>query len=607
MKGYDNKFKESSPENTYFYLKDILDREGWLLEEEWQPITELSTYSLRVTLKGAKAIGSNGKGTNEAYARASAYAEFFERLQNMKLSPVTPLLLAKQDESDFFIYEDEVILTSDELLEEDNAFLRTIFEKCGVSGATLEVKRDLLSQLQINDYIVLNKPDSYTCVPFYSVKEGKIVHLPYMLYSSVYGSNGMCAGNTKEEALVQGFSEIYERNANNRIMQDKISIPEIPVEVIQQYPEIYAMYSAIADHPDYKVVMKDASMGMNIPIVCLIVINLNESTCGVKFGVHPDLRIAMERTFTEAVQGSNLERFSSKSRISFHNELVDETFNRVNSYRTSDAMYPYQLLSEKSIYRWNNTTMEGNSNEDFLKAIIDDVLSRGYDILIHDCSYLNFPSYHIIVPDLSDVESISKENLLRFPKRFSCQKLLMNPGLINDGNAKDLIENLGSARNNVLENSLYQYSGVYSTYPYLGNESYIDLPLFAALISYQISDFTTLSRILSGINNLFIQYSLPVTDQVKIILKYLEGMCILKSHPETMNYISKMFSQDLVSFIDENFQVRDQVIEKLYPELEFDGKYCQELSNYKDLIKRFKEIQQQNPVTTSCAWIQHLK
>lgn len=594
MESCDTKFKDLKPEETYIFLKSIIDSQGIVLEENWQPMSDIGTFALRINLKGAKGVGANGKGTTKEFARASAYAEFFERLQNMKLSPISQLLLAKKKDDGFYFFNNEVVLSNEELVQEDNSFIRTLFRKNGIVERNLQGKLKLLDELQINEFVFTGEINRHICIPFYSLKEKRIVHLPYMMYSNLYGSNGMCAGNSPAEALVQGFSEIYERNANSRVLRDKISLPDIPIDFIKRFPDIYAMYNKIEQNSKYRVLLKDASMGFDFPIACLIVINLEKSTCGVKFGAHPDWRIAIERSFTESVQGNNIEKFSLKSRISFLNENVDDVSNFVNSYRTSDAMYPYQLLGSESIFPLNNNSVLGENNLEFLTTISNNLLNKHYDILIHDCSYYGFPSYHIIIPDFSEIGDFSF--ISGFAKRYQCQKLVTEPQKISLENADILVSDLKSARNKVLENTLYYYGGVYSTYDYIGSEINVDLSVFSAIIALKTKNYTLIKSILGGINEFIITNQLAISDRLRSVLKYLEGVCVFQSHLKTMSFINKIFSEELVQFLQVNFSNHDDVLTKLYPNLIEQGKFCNELFNYIDLIRKFKAYQLSHPI-----------
>lgn len=71
-------YKQKTPEETVQFLQDILKNMKVEVTETWQERSSIGTYALRLDFRGTK-IGANGKGVSKAYAKASAYAEFFER------------------------------------------------------------------------------------------------------------------------------------------------------------------------------------------------------------------------------------------------------------------------------------------------------------------------------------------------------------------------------------------------------------------------------------------------------------------------------------------------------------------------------------------------
>ena len=80
-----NHYKECTPEETIKTIQKILNDNDIEVEETINIQNEtIDTHTIRLTLKGTN-IGQNGKGVNETYCRASAYAEFIERLQNQFL------------------------------------------------------------------------------------------------------------------------------------------------------------------------------------------------------------------------------------------------------------------------------------------------------------------------------------------------------------------------------------------------------------------------------------------------------------------------------------------------------------------------------------------
>ena len=67
----------------------------------------------------------------------------------------------------------------------------------------------------------------------------------------------MCAGNSPEEALCEGFFEIYERIVLYKLFADRPVFPSIPYEYIKQFPRILEMYEELASNPDYIIEVKD--------------------------------------------------------------------------------------------------------------------------------------------------------------------------------------------------------------------------------------------------------------------------------------------------------------------------------------------------------------
>jgi ribosomal protein S12 methylthiotransferase accessory factor len=77
-----------------------------------------------------------------------------------------------------------------------------------------------------------------------------------------YGSNGMCAGNTPEEAVVQGISEVLERHVNLEILKKQIVPPTIPAEYIAGHlPQLAAIIEEIEQKSGFKLTFKDCSLG----------------------------------------------------------------------------------------------------------------------------------------------------------------------------------------------------------------------------------------------------------------------------------------------------------------------------------------------------------
>ena len=89
------------------------------------------------------------------------------------------------------------------------------------------------------------KSGGYFCRPFYSLCDRKVYYLPREVYYPFYGSHGVCAGNSREEALVQGLSEVIERYVQKKIIYGRLSLLDIPLEYLKRFPQTYEMYQEL--------------------------------------------------------------------------------------------------------------------------------------------------------------------------------------------------------------------------------------------------------------------------------------------------------------------------------------------------------------------------
>lgn len=83
-----------------------------------------------------------------------------------------------------------------------------------------------------------NEDRGICALPFTRQSDEQTVYIPMNIVGNLYVSNGMSAGNTRNEARVQGLSEVFERHIKNRIIAESISLPEIPADVLARYPGV---------------------------------------------------------------------------------------------------------------------------------------------------------------------------------------------------------------------------------------------------------------------------------------------------------------------------------------------------------------------------------
>ena len=390
-----SKYKEKKPKDTVFEIQSILNGIGLFPVLRWNENSYEGARSCRLTIWPTE-LGVNGKGTDEEYASASAYAELMERLSNG--------IISCRDRADklawnagFREFPDEKNTDADEFAADPDPLCRQVLPKLGFTDE--QAQREFLRSFA-DAYA--DSDGTIPLVPFADPSENKIRWLSPLITQLVVGSNGMAAGNTLEEAMVQGLSEVFERAASERIISGGAVPPEIPDDEVKEY-SFYPLIRQIRDEGRYSVKLLDCSMGRGWPVAGLLITDTDEGTFGLKLGAHPSLAVAIERTLTEALQGKSLRSFVGAGRLGDQKE-ADGYHNATNIAKTGYGIYPYTLFTEEP--GWDHqpwTHWEGLDNRSFLKLMLRILKEEGLSPLIRDCSFLGFPSCAIVVPGFSEI------------------------------------------------------------------------------------------------------------------------------------------------------------------------------------------------------------
>lgn len=426
------KYKDELPLNTINRIRNILNDIGILtIEKDWAHSAD-GFFSVTVSIANTT-FSTNGKGTTYEYALASAYGELMERLQNQAPFRLnTDVSQEAIEYPGFFYAPDEKQMSIDELLNSEDEWIKEKFASLDPSTD----KRELLSRWQ---HISYEKPPcDFISIPFCNLSCGKLSYIPMKMVSKMYMSNGMCAGNTLEEALVQGISEAFERSANKRIISERLTPPSIPREYLKEnFPGIDDMMTQIELSGNFKVILKDCSLGKGFPVVGVIYINKDDQTYFVKFGAHPAFEIAAERTLTELLQGQDIKHMRGVWEFSYKSNITDEHANLINILVNGCGWYPKELFGSKESYPFTPfTDVCQMNNKEMLKYLIDMLKGMGYDVYARNVSFLGLPAFHVIVPGLSEIEEIDEVKELEDYAAFV--------------NAKRLIRNMGQASDNEL-------------------------------------------------------------------------------------------------------------------------------------------------------------
>jgi ribosomal protein S12 methylthiotransferase accessory factor len=404
-------YKEEKPLITINKIRTILNDLGIFVSEKF--IQDGDYFTCRIVISNDNLmefnIGTNGKGTSIEYAYASAYAEFMERLQNNflinsfffskyynKNCAFKKQLKLENKELDFVFCPDEKIVEVAKMIDENYEILGKFF---------LINDKDELTDFIIN----ILKYKNAICVPFYNQKNNTTDYLPIVLLFYGTDSNGLCAGNTPEEALIQGISEILERYAIFEVYSNKITPPTIPHDYFMEYP----IYNALKklEEKGLELIIKDFSLGKGLPVIGVIVIDKNSRKYNVKIGSDPWPVIALERCLTEFHQSFFGIRLINKcdygdfiEKVKYNGlDILDaENINLAKIIKNSTGQWPDSIFSDDFTYEFTGLNFNlGKSNKSDLKYLVQLIDELGSQLYIRDVSYLGFNSYYIVAPGLS--------------------------------------------------------------------------------------------------------------------------------------------------------------------------------------------------------------
>jgi ribosomal protein S12 methylthiotransferase accessory factor len=385
--------KDLPLEQTIADMTCLLADLGMKIEiSSWRNIVP-NVWSLHIRDAASPMCFTNGKGATKESALCSALGEFIERLNCN------------------FFYNDQFfgvdIANSD--------FVHYPNEKWFKPGANDELPSDILDEyclaiynpddeLRGSNLIDTNSglADRGICsIPYVRHSDGETVYFPSNLIENLFLSNGMSAGNNLPEAQVQCLSEIFERAVKKQIIAQEIVLPDVPKEVIAKYPSILAGIEGL-EAQGFPIVVKDASLGGQFPVMCVTLMNPKTGGVFASFGAHPNFEVALERSLTELLQGRSFEGLNDVPKPTFNSMAVTEPENFVDHFIDSTGVVSWRFFSNKADYEFCEWDFSGTNEEEnaVLMAILKDL---GKEVYIAEFNQLGATACRMLVPDYSEV------------------------------------------------------------------------------------------------------------------------------------------------------------------------------------------------------------
>lgn len=430
--------KDAALETSIAAMRHKLAQLGFHIEERsWLNPVE-GVWSVHIRDRDCPQMFTNGKGASKLACLASALGEFFERLSTRYFwnhyylgAEIAAAPFAHDPRERWFPVPDDNRWPDGLLTPELQAF----YNPSGEVPATALV-----------DFNTGNAARGICALPYVRQKDGATVWFPVNVIGNLYVSNGMSAGNTAAEARTQALSEIFERHVKFRVIAEGLCLPEVPEEVIARYPHVAAGIAGLRA-AGFGILVRDASLGGEYPVINVTLLNPRDQGCYASFGAHPRFEIALERALTELLQGRALDALDGFPPPGFDLDEVASAPNLEIHFVDSSGILHWNFLADTPdfpFHDWDFSTPDTATAHD-CAWLIERIHALGHDVYVADYDRFGVYACRILVPGTSEIypvedlawENTGTGNALREP-------ILRLPELDDDACA-DLLDTLNDS------------------------------------------------------------------------------------------------------------------------------------------------------------------
>jgi ribosomal protein S12 methylthiotransferase accessory factor len=389
--------KDLPLEQTIANMSGVLAGLGMKIEiASWRNIVP-NVWSLHIRDAHSPTCFTNGKGATKESALASALGEFIERLNCNHFyndqfwgEDIANAAFVHYPNERWFKPDSKDALPA-EILDE---YCLQIYNPDGE-----------LRGSHLYDTNSGNVQRGICSLPYVRRSDGKVVYFPSNLIDNLFLSNGMSAGNTLAEAQVQCLSEILERAVKRAILEGEMALPDVPHEVLAKYPGILAGIQGLEEQ-GFPVLVKDASLGGEFPVMCVTLMNPRTGGVFASFGSHPSFEVALERSLTELLQGRSFEGLNDLPQPTFESNAVTEPNNFVEHFIDSSGVVSWRFFSSKADFdfvEWDFSGQGENSNAEEAATLFGILEGMGKEVYIAVYEDLGATACRILVPGYSEV------------------------------------------------------------------------------------------------------------------------------------------------------------------------------------------------------------
>jgi ribosomal protein S12 methylthiotransferase accessory factor len=427
--------KDASLEVTITTLQGKLQDLGFHIEERsWlNPVDGI--WSVHIRDRDCPLLFTNGKGATRLACLASALGEFFERLSTNYFW--THYYLGPDVAGRTYVHypqERWFALTEDESWPTD-LLTPELQKRYNPQGSI-----DASSLVEFNSG---NTERGICALPYQRQRDGQTVFFPVNIIGNLYVSNGMSAGNTQLEARTQALSEIFERSIKARIISEGLCLPDVPDAVIARFPRIARGIEALRS-AGFGILVKDASLGGQYPVMNVTLLNPHDQGCFASFGAHPRFEIALERALTELLQGRALDALGGFPAPGFDLEETASSTNIEIHFVDSSGVIHWKFLGDVPDFEFVDWNFSNTTADDYAWALAR-LHQDGHDVYVADFTHLGVYACRILVPGLSEIYPIDDLEFENNSVGNDIREAVLNLSDLDDEECSDLLDTLNES------------------------------------------------------------------------------------------------------------------------------------------------------------------
>jgi len=317
-----------------------------------------------------------------------------------------------------------------------------------------------------------------------------------------------------------------------------------------------------------EVIVKDCTFNGRIPVISVIIIDMENDLCNVGFGSDPVFEIALERCVTEIFQNRDKLIFSFSKTIK-NDQVEKDLFN--NPGRLIKYLLGGPTVNGPDFIK--TFAPSGRTNKYYLKYLLNILRMDGKTIYIRDFSFLGFPSYYIFIPKMSIFSPSRDELALGMSDGESIRGILSR---LRDDTPEALIRKMADLFSHHLKNNnpfsveiTQLMERVLEGSPVM---AWMDPMVFMVFVFIEVKDFRSATEVLGKFEEPFSEFI-----EIRCILKkYCELKLQRKSRTDILLQLKKEYrgSQYYNSFrhlINGGYSSFYNRVPEDYPMQKFDG------------------------------------